>query len=170
MKFNSPSDWPAEYCDGYRHFDNLIWQVPAWNTAIFSVLIAAWIYIHQQEPNDIEKIFSISLSTLDYILLVIGIFFIASSYYTLLRWRTHQAYTKSENTPYLRHPIGSQLFLQLVLALEAVFLIFLFILNFFSNGWSIWLSIILLISITAFTELYLLGRRKHAESLRYEKN
>ena len=30
-----------DYNEPYRHFDNLIWQVPAWSTAIFALLIAA---------------------------------------------------------------------------------------------------------------------------------
>jgi hypothetical protein len=30
---------PAEYSDAYRHFDNLIWQIPAWSTAVFALAV-----------------------------------------------------------------------------------------------------------------------------------
>jgi hypothetical protein len=30
---------PAEYSEAYRHFDNLIWQIPAWSTAVFALAV-----------------------------------------------------------------------------------------------------------------------------------
>jgi hypothetical protein len=30
---------PAEYSEAYRHYDNLIWQIPAWSTAVFALAV-----------------------------------------------------------------------------------------------------------------------------------
>jgi hypothetical protein len=35
------SQAPDVYTQDYRHFDNLIWQVPAWSTAVFALSVTA---------------------------------------------------------------------------------------------------------------------------------
>lgn len=48
------------YTQDYRHFDNLIWQVPAWATAVFSFSVTSAVVV-LANASSIEKLFPIDL-------------------------------------------------------------------------------------------------------------
>lgn len=77
------------YPEDYRHFDNLIWQVPAWTTAIFGLSIgaASSVLTSAQEigailPLEPIKTLSVFLFSVFLVLVVLGNVFI--------RFRLHQ--------------------------------------------------------------------------------
>lgn len=81
----------AEYGDTYRHFDTLIWQVPAWSTAIFAFSIQA-----------IAQIYGTSLAGKPLLIptvAAISSLFLFCFALVLARFRTHQrAFKTRKNT------------------------------------------------------------------------
>lgn len=103
------------YNEAYRHFDTLIWQVPAWSSALFAAVIAI---IGAVFGIDSESAFfsefipqNILVSVL---LLFFGLFTLALSY-ALYRFRWHQSNVK----PWGGRLISPQFFLQLLVSIEA---------------------------------------------------
>jgi hypothetical protein len=72
----------VQYSDEYRHFDTLIWQVPAWSTAIFALTIQALF-----DVLDSSNSFDMTAAGL---LAVFGAFALACFSYVMLRFRCHQ--------------------------------------------------------------------------------
>jgi putative Ca2+/H+ antiporter (TMEM165/GDT1 family) len=165
MCFREPTSWPAHYDDCYRHFDNLIWQVPAWGTAVFAGILAALATIHEKAPLAEAGAWGVSRETLTWITLFSGIMFLATSYYTLLRWRTHQVYTQKKNAPRPLGPFGAQLFLQLTLGAEAAFLMWLLLQRYLLDSVPTWIVAGLTVTTTVATEFYINMRKRHAKNL-----
>lgn len=84
----------VEYPEGYRHFDTLIWQVPAWSTAIFAISGAEIVDAAQTISGDPTKRSAAGLMLfLALCLLVFGI--------VLSRFRSHQRSLKGyARTPF----------------------------------------------------------------------
>ena len=70
------------YTDEYRHFDNLIWQVPAWSTAIFALSIQALFEV-LGEVSSLELKAAAGLSIFTALCL-------ACFSFVMMRFRTHQ--------------------------------------------------------------------------------
>ncbi|MBO6573027.1 hypothetical protein GYB29_10590 [bacterium] len=107
------------YNEAYRHFDTLIWQVPAWSSALFAAVIAI---IGAVFGIDSESVFfsefipqNVLVSIL---LLFFGLFTLALSY-ALYRFRWHQSNVK----PWGGRLISPQFFLQLLVSIEAAILL-----------------------------------------------
>lgn len=80
---------PEIYTQDYRHFDNLIWQVPAWATAVFSFSVTSAVII-LANANSIEKLFPIDpLRTLSIFLFsVFAVLMLLTNVF--LKFRLHQ--------------------------------------------------------------------------------
>lgn len=113
---------PEIYTQDYRHFDSLIWQVPAWASAIFSfsitgavLVLANAVKIESLLPS-INASFSVSmflLSVFVVLLLLLNVF---------LRFRLHQRVVfrpNRRNVPRLWYMPSGQSSLLLVLFIEA---------------------------------------------------
>jgi len=109
------------YSEAYRHFDNLIWQVPVWTTAIFAVVLAGMTQLTKDSSIlslvglDATRLLAVSCG-------LFGVFTLVLSH-ALYRFRWHQVRTKSY-TPL--QPLSSpQVYLQLLVNVEALVLLFL---------------------------------------------
>lgn len=72
----------ATYSDEYRHFDNLIWQVPAWSTGIFAISIQALFGIFNADgPLALTAAAGVSAFTA---------LCLACFSFVMMRFRTHQ--------------------------------------------------------------------------------
>lgn len=77
-----------KYSEDYKHFDNLIWQLPVWSTAIFILAVTGVAYI---STSDFSKI----APTLDKyiyssVISFVCFFFQLSIFNALVRFRDHQ--------------------------------------------------------------------------------
>lgn len=105
----------------YRHFDNLIWQVPAWSTAIFAVIFAGMARLVEGGPLlkfvgvPTDMFFAVSY-------LMFGLFILVLSY-ALYRFRWHQIMNKTY-TP-SNHLVSPQCGLQAMINAQAFILLLL---------------------------------------------
>lgn len=107
------------YNEVYRHFDNLIWQVPAWTTAILAVVLAGVTQITTTSP----LVGMLGLNATQLVATVSGLFaaFMFAVSHALFRFRWHQVRAKWY-TP--RHPLRSpQVFFQLLVNLQGASLL-----------------------------------------------
>lgn len=80
---------PEIYTQDYRHFDNLIWQVPAWATAVFSFSVTSAVII-LANSSCIEKLLSIDpLRTLSVFLFSVFLVLVLLTN-VFLKFRLHQ--------------------------------------------------------------------------------
>lgn len=124
------------YSKDYRHFDELIWQVPTWCTAIFTATITGGIVflsLSDELKDTIAKVFSIQNNNIfiqrHYILFYYFVFMflvLIIFSYALLRFRTHQRpLGKCKNIRFYK---SSQMYLQLVTCFEfCVLLLFVLV-------------------------------------------
>jgi hypothetical protein len=81
---------PAEYSDTYRHFDNLIWQIPAWSTAVFALAIQSLFgVLHSHAARDLNAATILSLFT------ALALWSFA---FVMSRFRMHQRALKTHKT------------------------------------------------------------------------
>jgi hypothetical protein len=118
-----PTSVPDIYTQDYRHFDNLIWQVPAWASAIFSLAITASA-LGLANAKQIEAAFSLPVSAPRSIaFFLFGVFFVLLFLTNVfLRFRLHQRVAPRPNRRHVPAPwyMGSgQTSLLLVLFTEA---------------------------------------------------
>jgi len=110
---------PEKYNEAYRHFDNLIWQVPAWTTAILAVVFAGATQI--TATSLLVDLLRLEASHLVVAVSVLFATFMFAVSHTLYRFRWHQTQVKW-HTP--RHPLRSpQVFLQLFVNLQGAALL-----------------------------------------------
>jgi hypothetical protein len=107
------------YSPAYLHFDNLIWQIPVWSSAVFTLAIVGTSAINDTLAHDIGIPTKILLSSFYGL---IGLFLLIASY-ALHRFRWHQIRAKNY-TPSWKHP-SPQIGLQFIVNLQASALIFL---------------------------------------------
>lgn len=158
-------DWPAKYDDSYRHFDNLIWQLPTWSTAVFAAILYALRTVlldgSQSDPN---------IAAVEISMLIGGLVFFLGGYFALYRWRVHQRYTRRKNAPKpLIGIIGGQLFLQVITGVQgAIMLVILLRLICQNWGWygPIIIPSLIFISSTVTIEASLTRHIKKAKALR----
>lgn len=146
-----------EYSESYRHFDNLIWQVPAWSSGIFTAVLLGT--INFKEENIListTRLPSGTLLSLIYGIMGIFIFFLS---YTLFRFRWHQIRVKNYSPR--NHFKSPQVWLQFVI--NAQFIIFL-LLSFSLIDSFLWLKLgiafILLGAVMAYEEIVLFKKDK----------
>jgi hypothetical protein len=80
----------VSYSEQYRHFDNLIWQVPAWATAIFALSVQSLVEVASREGQ--YKM--VTMTTLS----LFAAISLACFSFVLMRFRTHQRGLKWYNS------------------------------------------------------------------------
>lgn len=82
----------TKYTEEYRHFDNLIWQVPAWSTGIFAISIQALFGVFDANDNSsLGAAAALSIFTAACL---------ACFSFVMMRFRTHQRALKGyQSTP-----------------------------------------------------------------------
>lgn len=150
----------SDYTEGYRHFDNLIWQVPAWSTAIFAVVLAG---ISPLKPGDVFVTFTgLDTETLFSIFFVLLGLFILVLEYALYRFRWHQVGTKSYTPKYHLSPqVGLQL---VVLSQGLIFLLLSALLAGHKFAYAAGAIALMLITITFLQELVLFRKGRAANN------
>ena len=137
----------GDYSEGYRHFDNLIWQVPAWSSAIFAVVLAG---AGDVAPNNVLA----QATALSVEQLLSGFYAATGSFllilsYALYRFRWHQTAFKN----YTPHWVSPQLGLQTIVNAEAaIFCGLALSLGGMPLGLSIPLSLLLLVECTLYQQ------------------
>jgi len=138
------------YSDDYKHFDNLIWQVPAWGFAAFS---GTFLILSEIVSKYSEK-WGISLNTLLGLILLCGFMFLFSYSYALFRYRWHQKHVIDKTEPPFVK-VGAQTMLQFSISLQSAILLTLSLHMFFQLFWliSVFVGIVITVIMTAFYEL-----------------
>lgn len=134
---SSPPDSPPTaplYTEGYRHFDNLIWQVPAWSSALFAAIVASVngfltpttstpsVQASDMSSNLIAARLGFSSEVFAAVQLVAFGLFLLAMYYALHRFRWHQLHAKSWGPTGSSPAISPQTALQLLVAFQATLL------------------------------------------------
>jgi len=173
MSQNRPQKWPAKYSDDYRHFDGLVWQMPAWSTAVFAAVLSGFVFVSSSDmtaTQDTSELYPLNLTAvkdLPAVLLGGGLFFLVAAYYTLFRLRVHQTYTERENCPrpFVRW-LGAQTLLQLVIGVQtgAIAWLLLLVCN-CRDCLCPWIVMVSILSLTVWSEGWLRSHRKTAENL-----
>jgi hypothetical protein len=91
------TDVPEIYTQDYRHFDNLIWQVPAWATALFSLATTAAVLalanadkVEKSMPIDVPHTVAAFVLSVFVILLLLAIVFIKFRLHQSNIYRSHR--------------------------------------------------------------------------------
>lgn len=117
-----PTPVAALYNDEYRHFDNLIWQTPAWSVAVLTIAFVG--ASSMKDDGAIAAFLKLPKDNWSYlpssVFLCMGLFLVLLSY-ILYRFRWHQAGTVPQK-PKSRF-LKSQALLQLFISLEALALL-----------------------------------------------
>lgn len=113
------------YPEDYRHFDSLIWQVPAWSTGIFGLSMTAVALVISNIPK-IQDLAPIDpLKSLSFFLCVVFLIqIILINVY--LRFRLHQRMIHRPKRKFIPAPwflLPAQFSLLLLLFIEAAFLL-----------------------------------------------
>jgi hypothetical protein len=118
---DSPISDKAAYSDEYRHFDNLIWQMPGWSTAVFLGTAAV---LGQANVESLQKLIpGINATMLVIGFLAIMFLFMLGLTQVLIRFRRHQnSLKKYSRTPWYS---SASTFLQLFVTIQAFSILFL---------------------------------------------
>ena len=110
------------YTQDYRHSDNLIWQVPAWASAFFSISITGAVLALANSVK-IERLLPSIKASLAVSIFLLSVFIVLILLLNVfLRFRLHQRAIfrpNSRNVPRLWYMLPGQLSLLLVLFIEA---------------------------------------------------
>ena len=116
---NETTQVPVSTDEGYRHFDNLIWQVPAWATALFALSFTIF-------PFDLTNIlsgFGLNWPNANlFFYLATAVLFLLFGY-TMYRFRYHQKYMKSRSLRKWNYWISPQIYLNLLINFQGGFFI-----------------------------------------------
>lgn len=110
-----------QYTQDYRHFDNLIWQVPAWATAVFSFAMTSSV-LGLANAASLERILCIDASTAVAFFLFVVFALLLQFMNVFLRFRLHQRAAfrpQGVDIPRLWFMVPGQTSLLLMLFLEA---------------------------------------------------
>jgi uncharacterized membrane protein YesL len=108
------------YSGEYQHFDKLIWQAPAWATAIFALAIGS---LGAENLDRFANNTSITNSSIEVIFLVIVSLTLFCFSYVMFRFRVHQRNLKKyKPTPFV---FSASSLTQLLLNVQATFLLML---------------------------------------------
>ncbi|MCR4345819.1 MAG: hypothetical protein NUV55_01240 [Sulfuricaulis sp.] len=109
------------YCDEYRHFDNLIWQLPGWSTAVF---LGAAAILGQANVQSAQKLMpGTNLMIFVVGFLAIVFMFLLGLTQVLVRFRRHQRPLKIySRTPWYS---SASTYLQLFVTIQAFSVLFL---------------------------------------------
>lgn len=144
------------YTAEYRHFDNLIWQLPAWCTAIFLLAIVGMSAIDRTNLLMELKILTKNQIATGFLGLMFVVILILT--HALFRFRVHQSKLKRYSPTAIWKSASS--WLQFVVTGEAfALLLVLILINGFSVSAAFWVCAGLLVALTAYRESAL---RRHS--------
>ncbi len=83
-----PTKKPS-YSEDYKHFDNLIWQLPVWSTAIFLLAVTGVAYISNADFDKIAP--NVDKSQYSSVVLFVCFIFQIAVFNALIRFRDHQS-------------------------------------------------------------------------------
>ncbi len=147
------------YNEVYRHFDNLIWQVPTFASGIFIAVIIGTMNIKNSSMLEVAAGLSIPcLSSLVYGFSSLFLFILS---YTLYRFRWHQINAKNYKPK--NHFKSPQVYLQFIINLQVCMLLAIAV-NYFNIVLLNIMSIVLSFFISAFMEESLILEDKKAIS------
>ena len=110
------------YTQDYRHFDSLIWQVPAWASALFSFSITGAVLVLANSAR-IESLLPSIKASLSVSIFLLSVFVVQLLLLNVfLRFRLHQRVVfrpNARNVPRLWYMLSGQSSLLLVLFIEA---------------------------------------------------
>jgi hypothetical protein len=133
IKKNSLSISQESFNEGYRHFDNLIWQVLAWSTGIFSAILIGTLNIKEPEIKTLLEMADSDLSSLLSFIYFLGFLFLLALSYTLHRFRFNQIETSIQVNKLWRRLKSPQNFLQLIVNIQLSIFLYLFLSSFEIN-------------------------------------
>lgn len=146
-------DSDSFYNIAYRHFDNLIWQVPAWSTAIFAVVLAGMAKLTVDGALmtfvgvPVETFFAISYGVFGFFIFVLS--------YALFRFRWHQIRNKVYTPKH--HLISPQVYLQALINVQAFTLLLLSLKGFgVKPSYILGVLLVLYLLLTVAEERYLI--------------
>ena len=150
--------YPRAYC----HFDGLIWQVPAWSTAIFSLTAVGANSIQQAEF--LSKAAGLTKEGFASVFLFLMCLVIFALSHALYRFRRHQWRIPIEDPAGTPKWASASMYLQIVVTTEAFALLFLAVLI---NGpvprWAVGIACVLAIALITFWREYTLPPKKKSD-------
>lgn len=152
MEIDSNENTSSErkYTDEYRHFDALIWQTPAWCTAIFLVTLIGLNSI--SSSNIIITATDLTQKELAISFITIMFLFVFSLTHTLYRFRVHQSSFKKHTTPFWA---SASTYLQVLVTAQAMSLFVILLMLFSVPKWcSILIGLMSLFVVSAYREYF----------------
>lgn len=143
-----------EYSDNYKHFDGLIWQVPAWSSAIFLGTIGT-ASITIKNHTDTWKV---GIETLLVVIFLTGSVFIFAASYALYRMRCHQKLVSPSHVV-SGDALSTQDLLQFSISLEFSLLVSFVVYYAFNKPDQILIAVIAVSIIVTMMALYKCGVR-----------
>ncbi len=139
----------GSYSEEYRHFDKLIWQAPAWCTAIFVGALIGGTRI--TENSTIVTKTNLTEKSLLGIFLGIVFLFIIALMHSIYRFRKHQEPFKEHRTPFWA---SGQFYLHSMVRLQAFsILAVIIILTGISHRLAVSISLVFFVAFTCYHEL-----------------
>lgn len=154
---SSKNDNKEIYTAEYRHFDSLIWQLPMWCTAIFSLAIIGSNSI--TDNNVLVQSTVLTKSVLSSAFFAILSLFILILSHALYRFRKHQAPLKIY--PKTKWWKSASTLLQAVVTIEGGILLFIATLPHIKETWSLPLFIVLITAVSLYREVQLRSETKN---------
>jgi len=113
-----------KYSKDYKHFDNLIWQLPGWSTAIFVLSITG---LSQIAGGNLDCLnLGFSTEEIAFGFLLVCWFFHMALFNALVRFRAHQIELKSDgNSAFAHWCYSGQFWLQNAVIIQSGALFFL---------------------------------------------
>jgi hypothetical protein len=112
-----------QYTQDFRHFDNLIWQLPGWSTAIFVLSITGLSQIADGKLDCLNLGFSTEVLAAAF--LIVCWFFQTALFNALVRFRAHQIELKITASAFAKWWYSGQFWLQNAVILQSGGLAFL---------------------------------------------
>ena len=111
-----------KFNDDFKHFDNLIWKLPSWSTAIFVLSITGLTFITKLDLKSLH----LELTQDEFTFLFLCLFFQMTIFNALVRFRHHQVCSWSkEDLVFIKWFYSGQFWLQMAVILQSATLFFL---------------------------------------------
>lgn len=138
-----------KYTDEYRHFDTLIWQTPAWCTAIFLVTIIGLNSITEKNAVVVNTVLNSKELSIAFVSIMFLLLLVLT--HVLYRFRVHQSGLKKHQTPFWA---SASTYMQTLVTAQAMSLLaMLLLLCDTPLKWAISVPLILLISVSIYREV-----------------
>jgi hypothetical protein len=142
-------DSKEKYSAEYRHFDTLIWQTPAWCTAIFLVTMIGLNSITEKNAAVVHTVLSSKALAIGFVSIMFLLLFMLT--HVLYRFRIHQSSLKQHKTPFWA---SASTYMQTLVTAQAMSLLaILLLLCGFSLLWAIAIPAAILLGVSVYREI-----------------